>query len=96
MRKTYLWIPLVLALSALFLAACSDVNQAKFDKVKTGMTMTQVTAILGEPSESSSVNVAGVSGMACIWKQGDITITVQLVSAKVVAKQLSKAPPKSS
>jgi len=29
MRKTYLWILLVLALSALFLAACSNVNQGQ-------------------------------------------------------------------
>ncbi|MFA5183738.1 MAG: hypothetical protein WC405_20710 [Syntrophales bacterium] len=55
------------------------------------MTLAQVTAILGEPLESSSVNVAGVSGTACIWKQGSVTITVQLVNGKVVPKQLSKS-----
>jgi outer membrane protein assembly factor BamE (lipoprotein component of BamABCDE complex) len=40
----------VLMLCAFCLAACgSQVNQANFDKVQIGMTMAQVTAILGSP-----------------------------------------------
>ncbi|MCK9377387.1 MAG: outer membrane protein assembly factor BamE [Syntrophobacterales bacterium] len=91
MKKSHLVILLVLGLCALFLVGCSSVNQAKFDKVKTGMTMAQVTAILGEPTESSSVDVGGRSGTASTWKKGDVTIIIQFVNGKVVAKQLSKS-----
>jgi hypothetical protein len=52
--------------------------------------MTQVTDILGPPTESSSVDVAVFSGTVSKWQAGDVTITVQFVNGKVVAKQLSK------
>ena len=54
------------------------------------MSLAQVTAILGEPTESSSVDVAVFSGTVSKWKAGDVTITIQFVNGKVVAKQLSK------
>ncbi len=49
-----------------------------------------MTAILGGPTESYSVDVAVFSGTLSKWKAGDITITIQFVNGKVVAKQLSK------
>ena len=49
-----------------------------------------MTAILGEPTESSSVDVAVFSGTVSKWRAGDVTITIQFVNGKVVAKQLSK------
>jgi hypothetical protein len=55
------------------------------------MTLAQVKEILGEPTESSSVDVAVLSGTVSKWKQGDVTITIQFVNGKVVAKQFSKA-----
>jgi outer membrane protein assembly factor BamE (lipoprotein component of BamABCDE complex) len=74
------------------LAACSSykISQENFEKIKTGMALAQVTAILGEPTESSSVDVAVFSGTVSKWKAGDITIAIQFVNGKVVAKQLSK------
>jgi len=74
------------------LASCigSPISQENFEKIKTGMSLAQVTAILGEPTESSSVDVAVFSGTVSKWKAGDVTITIQFVNSKVVAKQLSK------
>jgi len=90
-----LGILVALALCAFCLAACgSRINQADFEKIQTGMTMAQVTAILGEPTESSSVDVAVFSGTVSKWKAGDVTITIQFVNGKVVAKQLSKSDQK--
>jgi hypothetical protein len=83
---------LVLVICALCLMACgSRINQENFEKIQTGMSMSQVTAILGEPTESSSVDVAVFSGTVSKWQKGDVTITVQFVNGKVVAKQLSKS-----
>jgi len=74
------------------LVSCSGskISQENFEKIQTGMPLTQVAAILGEPTESSSVDVAVLSGAVSKWKKGDVTITIQFVNGKVVAKQLSK------
>ena len=73
-------------LAAFCLAACgARVNQANFDQVQPGMTLAQVSAILGDPVDSSGVD------LTCKWQKGEATITVQFVGGKVVAKQLSKA-----
>ena len=74
------------------LVSCSSlkISQENFEKIQTGMSLAQVTAILGEPTESSSVDVAVFSGTVSKWRAGGITITIQFVNGKVVAKQLSK------
>ena len=84
---------LVISLS---LISCSGakISQENFDKIKTGMALAEVTVILGEPTESSSVDVAVFSGTVSKWTHGDVTITVQFVNGKVVAKQLSKSEKK--
>ena len=68
----------------------SPISQENFEKIQTGMSLAQVQAILGPPTESSSVDVAVFSGTVSKWKAGDVTITIQFVNGKVVAKQLSK------
>jgi hypothetical protein len=76
------------------LVSCSGykISQENFEKIHTGMSMTQVTAILGEPTESS------------MWPcfpapfpvgAADVTITIQFVNGKVVAKQLPRVTSKS-
>ncbi len=82
----------VLAILAVFLAACagSKINQDNFNKISVGMTQTEVKDILGEPTESSSVDIAGFSGTTSTWRQKDATITIQFINGKVVAKQFAK------
>ena len=74
------------------LVSCSGskISQENFEKIQTGMPLAQVTAILGEPTESSSVDVAVFSGTVSKWRAGGVTITIQFVNGKVVAKQFSK------
>jgi hypothetical protein len=91
LAKFKLGIVVVVVLAALTLAGCgSRINQDNFEKVKTGMTLAQVKVILGNPTESSSVDVAVFSGTVSKWQAGDLTITIQFVNGKVVAKQLAK------
>jgi outer membrane protein assembly factor BamE (lipoprotein component of BamABCDE complex) len=93
--KFKLGIAIALVLCAFCLVACgSRISPANFEKIQTGMTTAQVTAILGEPAESSSVDVAVFSGTVSKWQAGDVTITVQFVNGKVVAKQLTKSDSK--
>jgi outer membrane protein assembly factor BamE (lipoprotein component of BamABCDE complex) len=92
-RLPKLWAGALCLVISLSLISCggSKLTQENFEKIQTGMTLAQVQAILGEPTESSSVDLAGFSGTVSKWKQGDVTITIQLVNSKVVAKQFSKA-----
>ena len=68
------------------LVACSKVNQENFARIQDGMTEQQVTDLLGKPTESSSVNVLGVSGTSSRWTSGDAVITVRFVNGKVALK----------
>jgi hypothetical protein len=81
----------LLALAGLlFLAACSKVNQENFAKVEESMSEQEVSAILGTPTESNSVNILGVSGTASRWVRGDTVITVRFVNGKVALKTFDK------
>ena len=75
---------------ALGIVICMSLGSCSSLKIQTGMSLAQVTAILGEPTESSSVDVAVFSGTVSKWRAGGITITIQFVNGKVVAKQFSK------
>ena len=91
-RLAHLRAVILLVVICVSLGSCSGtkISQENFEKIQTGMPLAQVTAILGPPTESSSVDVAVFSGTVSKWKAADVTITIQFVNGKVVAKQLSK------
>jgi hypothetical protein len=83
----------VTALLLLFLAltACgSKVNESNYAKIEIDMTEDQVKTLLGAPTESSSMNVAGLSGTSSKWVAKEGTINVQFLNGKVKAKAFSK------
>lgn len=80
----------VLILSSLTACEGSKITQENFDRIKTGMNQAEVHGILGEPTDASSIDIAGFSGTAAVWKRKDVTITIQLVNGKVVSKQFHK------
>ncbi len=82
-----------LALATVLLSACgSKVSAENFERIQNGMTQKEVIALLGEPTGTSSINIAGLSGGMSTWKEGDTVISVQFVNEKVQAKQLSREP----
>lgn len=72
------------------LVACSKVTQENFAKIQEGMPEQEVIGLLGKPTESSSVNLLGVSGTASRWVSGDAEITVRFVNGKVALKSFDK------
>lgn len=76
--------------AALLIAACSKVTQENFAKIQEGMSEQEVTALLGSPTESNSVNVLGVSGTASRWVGRNAVITVRFVNGKVALKTFDK------
>ena len=77
-------------LAAVALAACSKVTQENFAKIQEGMSEQEVIALLGAPSESSSINVLGVSGTSSRWVSGDAEINVRFVNGRVALKSFDK------
>jgi hypothetical protein len=80
-----------LLVSVFVIGCASKINQDNFDQVQPGMTMKEVIAIVGQPTESSSINVGGLSGTAATWKHRGATIAIQFLNDKVQAKQFSRA-----
>ena len=78
------------ALAALLLAACSRITQENFSRIQSGMSEQEVISILGTPTESSSVDVLGISGTAARWAGNDAEITVRFVGGKVALKSFDK------
>ena len=79
-----------MALGLALLLACSKVTQANFAKVQEGMTEQEVIALLGEPTESNSVNVLGISGTTSRWVSGDAEIVIRFVNGQVALKRFDK------
>jgi len=73
------------------LASCgSKVNENNYAKIEIDMTEEQVKSLLGAPTESSSLNVGGLSGTSSKWVAKEGTINVQFLNGKVKAKAFSK------
>jgi outer membrane protein assembly factor BamE (lipoprotein component of BamABCDE complex) len=83
---------LIAILFCLVLIACSRVTQENYEKIKPNMTMQQVIAILGNPTTSESINVAGVSGTSAVWKDNKNQIDIQFLNDKVTVKTFGKIP----
>jgi hypothetical protein len=89
LRPFHIVTLLILLVSVL--AACgSKVNESNYAKIEIDMTEEQVRSLLGEPTESSSIKVAGLSGTSLKWMDKEGTINVQFLNGKVKAKAFSK------
>lgn len=76
----------------LFLTACgSKLNQENFDQIENGMPKEKVVALLGEPTETSSLQLGGLSGTSAVWDDGKTRITIQFINDKVKVKQYTSS-----
>ena len=92
---------LILLLCLLLPACKSKVNKANYEKVKEGMTLSEVEKILGKGTKETGdgSNVAGQFGVAIdtpvtvgggdvyTWESGDKTLRLTFRSGKLVHKQ---------
>ncbi len=82
---------LTLTCCCLLLIACSKVTQENFNKIQPGMSLKEVKTILGEPSNSQSVDIAGVSGTSSTWKNNTDEININFLGDQVLVKTYNKA-----
>jgi hypothetical protein len=87
--------------AVLLMVACGDkVTDESFDRVATGMTLSEVQGILGKGEQDDSggltINSSGVMGSSnaanssrqtFFWKNGDRQIIVEFKDLKVVSKR---------
>lgn len=78
----------LLMIAAIALVACGKINRDNFDKINDGMSKQEVIQLLGEPTESSSASLLGISGGNAVWRDGKTEISVQFFNNKVVGKQM--------
>jgi hypothetical protein len=88
--KTILQALLITCFTILLLACSSKLTQENFDKIHPDMTMNEVVAILGEPTSSQSLNIAGISGTSATWSKNNIEINIQFLNNKVTVKSFRK------
>ncbi|OGT36524.1 MAG: hypothetical protein A3F12_02115 [Gammaproteobacteria bacterium RIFCSPHIGHO2_12_FULL_38_14] len=86
---------LLVILLGLFLFACSKITQENFDKIHIGMKKEEVVAILGEPTNTEDINIAGISGSSAQWKTYEAEIDLQFLNGVVTVKSFSKVGDKS-
>jgi hypothetical protein len=82
----------LLLLPAFLLAACAQgkLTEQNIAKIADGMSMEQVTAIIGPPTETQTGAILGISGTSSTWKEGDATLSLQFVNDRLVLKSYVK------
>lgn len=81
---------LIILFLSLLITSCSKITQSNFDKIKPNMTLEEVVSILGEPTSSDSVNIAGISGTSAVWKSSNAEINIQFLNNRVTIKVFNK------
>lgn len=83
LRRLYL----VLCLSAtLVMSACgSHSSQPDFSRVVRGMTIDQVTGVLGQPDSIAVHSCRGIPGSEFIWREQDAAVKVDFIKGRVAA-----------
>ena len=73
---------------ALALAACSKLTEDNLQKIHNGMTTSDVKAIVGEPTSSSTGSALGiVSGTTYLYHTDTSDVKITFVDDKVIATE---------
>jgi hypothetical protein len=82
----------ILLPAAFVLAACapSKLTEQNISKIVDGMTIEQVTAIVGPPTETQTGAILGISGTSSTWRERDATLSLQFVNDRLVLKSYVK------
>lgn len=75
----------------LFLAGCGGpINQANYDKIQDGMSLSEVEAILGKGKEQASTGGSfggfNMNSKTMVWQDGSKIISVGFLNGEVIGK----------
>jgi outer membrane protein assembly factor BamE (lipoprotein component of BamABCDE complex) len=80
---------------ALFLAACgTKLTSENLNKIKHGMTETEVKAILGKPSSVENSEILGLRHVAYTYQSGESKVNINFINDSVISNPavLNKNP----
>jgi len=80
-----------ICLLATVTACGSPINQKNFVSIETGMAETEVVALLGEPTETTSIDLGIFAGTTATWRHNDTVIAIQSINGKVQSKQMYRS-----
>ena len=86
---------LILCCALFLLIGCSKISQDNYQKIQPNMTMQEVIAILGEPTHTENISIAGISGASAAWQDSSGEIAIQFLNDRVTIKTFSKENDKS-
>lgn len=82
-------LKLIIAVATLLLlAACSKVNMDNYNKIEAGMSLTEVKALIGDPTSCSEA--LGIK--SCHWGDETRRINVNFINDKVVVSTAENLP----
>ncbi|MGB4468304.1 MAG: hypothetical protein WBH99_09485 [Azovibrio sp.] len=82
MRKRLL-LPL---LALMTLAACSKLTLANYDQLKLGMSLKEVSALIGEPDKCDET----LAVRSCHWQQGESKVEVNFIGDQAILLDASQ------
>ena len=85
-RRLYSIILLLIAMVAV-VSCSSRLTTDNLSRIKSGMTSSEVKAILGNPTETESQAALGISGTTYVYRQGQSEVKVVFFNDKVTAVQ---------
>lgn len=80
---------LVILLSVLMVGCGSRLTADRFDRIKEGMTVSQVNGILGKPHGTVRT---GANAQMLGWESGKAIVNVMMLNGKVFAKNQENLP----
>lgn len=89
-NKPVLFIMMFLA-SLLIGCDSSQLSRENFSHIEHGMSEQKVYDILGEPADTSSLQLGGLAGTSAVWKDDRTRITIQFINDKVQIKQFTRS-----
>ena len=81
------WLGAFLCLLLMTAIGCSRLTQENFNKVQEGMSMAEVIAILGEPTDAKSAGVGPLSATTATWEDDTARINIKFLNDKVQLKK---------
>lgn len=80
MKTMRIVMTLLILVAGLSIFGCSKLTQENYEKITMGMTLDEVTAIIGEPDSCDGA----MGAKKCIWGDAKKNITISFMGDKVV------------
>ena len=79
--------PLVAAAALLLVTACSKLTEDNLQKIHNGMTTDEVKAILGDPTDSQTKTMLGLTTTVYSYHTGSSNVAITFIDGKVLATE---------